>query len=145
MALLLTDHLPDATPALSINAVTSGIQAKPRFEKPKRFQRKSPIQCNACQTNSHCIKVAKDIKEEDLRICRIGGQVENYLNWKEKHPELANTNAKLYQAMNRRIVVNTVRTRNPYLEIADETLDKFQDAYKDIMFKENLPEDLQDS
>ena len=47
--------------------------------------------------------------------------------------------------MNRRIVVNTVRTRNPHLDIADETLDEFQDACKDIMFKENLPEDLQDS
>ena len=128
-----------------MNAVTTGRQAKPKFEKPKRFQRKSPIQCNACQTKGHCIKVAKDIKEEDLRICQIGGQVENYLNWKEKHPELAKTNAKLYRAMNRRIVVNTVRTRNPYLKIADENLNEFHDVCKDIMFRENLPEDLQDS
>ena len=145
LALLLTDHLPHETPALTINAVTSSMQAKPKFEKPKRFQRNTPIQCDACQTNGHCIKVAKDTKQEDLRICRIGGQVENYLNWKAKHPELANTNAKLYRAMNCRIVVNTVRTRNPHLEIADETLDEFHDVYEDIMFRENLPEDLQDS
>ena len=47
--------------------------------------------------------------------------------------------------MNCRIVVNTVHTRNPHLEIADETLDEFHDVCKDIMFRENLPEDLQDS
>ena len=38
LALLLTNHLPNATPTLTINAVTSGGQAKPRLEKPKRFQ-----------------------------------------------------------------------------------------------------------
>ena len=115
------------------------------MKKPKRFQRNKPIQCNACQTNGHCIKVEKDTRQEDLQICRIGGQIDNYLKWKQKNPELANTNAKLYRAMNCRIVVNTVRTRNPHLDIADETLGGFQDACEDIMFKENLPEDLQDS
>ena len=92
-----------------------------------------------------CIKVAKETKEDDLRICRIGGQVENYLNWNAKHPELTKTNAQLYRAMNRRIVVNTIRTRYPTLDVADELLDGFQDACEDIMFRENLPEDIQDS
>ena len=145
LALLLTDHLPDATPTFSINAVTSGIQAKPRFEKPKHFQRNKPIQCDACQTNGHCIKVEKDTKQEDLQMCQIGGQIDNYLKWKQKNPELANTNAKLYQAMNCKIVVNMIQTKYPNLDVTDELLNKYQDACEDIMFKENLPEDLQDS
>ena len=145
LALLLTDHLPDKTPALSINAVTTSRQAKPKFEKPKRFERHGPIQCNACQTNGHCIKVEKNTKQEDLRVCRIGGQIDNYLKWKEKNPELANANAKLYRAMNRRIVVNMVQTKHPNLDVSDELLSDFQDACEDIMFKENLPEDIQDS
>ena len=118
------------------------MQAKPKFEQPKRFQRNTPIQCDACQTNGHCIKVAKDTKQEDLRICRIGGQVENYLNWKQKNPELATTNAKLYRAMNHRIVVNIVRTNYPSLDVTDELLEGFQDAYEDMMYRENLPDDV---
>ena len=125
--------------------MTSGGQAKPRLATPKRFQRKSPIQCDACQTNGHCIKVEKDIKGEDLRICRIGGQVKNYLNWKDKHPELAKINASLYREMNKRMVINTVRTRYPHLDIADENLDEFHDLCEEIMFKDNLPDELQES
>ena len=113
------------------------------WARPKRFQRNSPIQCDACQTNGYCIKVEKDTKQEDLRICQIGGQIDNYLKWKQKNPELANTNAKLYRAMNRRIVVNMIQTKYPNIDVSDELLNKFQDACEDIMFKDNLPEDIQ--
>ena len=150
LAILLTDHLPHATPTrtindFSINAVISGGQAKPRLPTPKRFQQKIPIQCDACQTNGHCIQVNPELKEEDLRVCRIGGQVENYLNWKGKHPELAKINAKLYRAMNKRMVINTVRTRYPNLELADENLEEFHDICEEIMFKDNISDDLQES
>ena len=47
--------------------------------------------------------------------------------------------------MNRRIVVNMVQTKHPNLDVSDELLTDFQDACEDIMFKENLPEDIQDS
>ena len=145
MAILLTDHLPHETPTININAVTSVGQAKPRFERPKRFQRKSPIQCDACQTNGHCIKVDNNIKDDNLRVCRIGGQIENYLKWKDKHPELAKINASLYREMNKRMVINTVRTRYPHLDVADKNLEEFHDICEEIMFKDNLPDELQES
>ena len=47
--------------------------------------------------------------------------------------------------MNRRIVVNMMQTKYPNLDVSNELLNEFQDACKDIMFKDNLPEDIQDS
>ena len=43
------------------------------------------------------------------------------------------------------MVINTVRTRYPHLDIADKNLKEFHDICEDLMFKDNLPDDLQDS
>jgi len=137
---------------MNINAVTTNQRQNNNrssrtstMNQPKRFQRNGPIQCEACNANGHCIKVDPEEKQEDLRICRIGGQIEQYMKFRDKFPENANANAALYQQINNRVIVNFIRTKFPGIEPANETLEEFQDYCEEYMLSDNIPDDYQQS
>ena len=47
------------------------------------------------------------------------------MKFKDKFPEKAKANAKLYRQMNRKAIVNFVRTKFPGIEPENETLEEF--------------------
>ena len=156
LAILLTNHvdmtLQQTLSNMCINAVTTNQRPNNNCSsqattpnRPKRFQRNGSIQCDACKANGHCINVDPDQDPASLRICRIGGQIEHYMKFKEKFPEKAKANAELYQQMNRKVIVNYICTKFPDIKHENETLEEFQDYCEEYVLTDNLPEGYQQS
>ena len=67
------------------------------------------------------------------------------MKFRTKFPKKAKANAKLYKEMNKRVIVNYIRTKFPGIEPANETLEEFQDHCEEYMLPDNIPDDYQQS
>ena len=75
--------------------------------------------------NGHCINVDKNTKEANIQLYQIGGQIEYYTQFCNKHPELAKVNAELWKEMNITIIVNTVCTKYANIDSSKKIIPEF--------------------
>ena len=107
LALLLSDQPTQSTTQTTpvVNAVTTQSMYTPR-KYQRRYQ--ADKQCMCCKQSGHCILVGKEVKNEDIQICRFAALMTHAMKYMNDNKKEAARNAKMFEESNRPNLVKLV-------------------------------------